>query len=276
MRWIWMMGALATLSACGGKDTPSGQVVATVNGEEITRAEVNASLPENTPSNSKAATNIRNTVLEQLVAQRVVAQEAKRNKLDKSQQYLLATRRAEVQILAQLMTSRVLQAIRTPDDAAVDQYIAANPTRFADRVIFSADQIRAPGNAIDPASLKDVHTLDGVLARFEAAGVQVARGSISTNSAGLSPQATRALLTMPAGEPFLTTENGLLLASVITSTRKAPLVGDSARKAALVLMRQEAGATALKRQYEALRKTAKVNYQNGFAPRNAAAPSATR
>jgi EpsD family peptidyl-prolyl cis-trans isomerase len=269
---MWMMGALATVSACSGNSTPSGQVVATVNGEEITRGELNAALPGDAPSDPKAAAKLRNAVLEQIAAQHIVAQEAKREGLDKSQQYLLATRRAENSILSELVTQRVLQGTRTPDDAAVDRYIAANPSRFADRVIFKADQIRAPGNAIDPASLKDVHTMAGVLARFDAVGAQVARSTVDINSAGLEPEATRRLMSLLNGEPYLGADNGILVVSQIVGIEKAPLVGEKARTPARFLMKREAGMRALKNQYEVLRKNAEIKYQDGFGP---PAPTAT-
>lgn len=266
-----MMSALATVSACSGNSAPSGQVVATVNGEEITRGELNAALPDKAPSDPKAASKIRNTVLERIAAQRIVAQEAKREGLDKSQPYLLATRRAENEILTQLVTQRVLQGMRTPDDAAVDQYIRANPTRFADRIIFQADQIRAPGDAIDPASLKDVHTMAGVAERFEAAGAQISRSTLAINSAGLTPEATRRMISLVNGEPFMVAENGVLILTKILGMEKVPLVGEKARPAARLLMRQEAGTNALKKQYEVLRKNAQIKYQDGFGPPSPAA-----
>jgi len=272
MRRMLMISAFATLSACSGSGTPSGQVVATVNGEEVTRGELNAALPDNVPADPKAAAKARNAVLERLAAQRIVAQEAKREGLDKSQQYLLAMRRAESDILTELVTQRVLQGIRAPDDAAVDQYIAANPTRFADRIVFQADQIRAPSNSINPASLRDVHTMAGVLARFEAAGVQVSRSTLAINSAGMTPEATRRTIALASSEPFLAIENGVMVVTKILGMEKVPLTGEKARAPARVLMRQEAGIKALKKRYEVLRKSAEIKYQDGFGP---STPTAT-
>ncbi len=273
MRWIMMLGAAALLSGCGEKAEPTGQVVASVNGDEITRAELNGALPGNVSVDPKAAAQVRNAVLEQLVAQRVVIQEAKRQNLDKSQSYLLAMRRAEGQILTDLLTRRVLQNIKTPDDAAIDAYIAQNAPRFADRVLFQTEQVRAPSNGVEPASLKDAHSLDAVLARLRVPGTLVERRRSVIDSARLPADTTQQLLALPPGEPFIAREGGLLLASTIQSVQKAPLTGDAARAIAIGLMKQEAGARAIERQYALLRKGVAVEYQAGFAP--APAPSAT-
>jgi EpsD family peptidyl-prolyl cis-trans isomerase len=261
-----MLGAAAMLFGCGDSDTPTGQVVATVSGDEITRGELNAAMSGNVPKDVKAAAQVRNAVLEQLVAQRVISQEAKRENLDKSQDYLLAMRQAEGQILGNLMTRRVLQEVKTPDDAAIDRFMADNPTRFADRVIFETDQLRAPANGVDVASLKDAHSLDAIAERLRVPPTQTERRRVSVDSAALPPEATRQLLTLPSGEPFVTKEGGLLSASTILSTQKLPLAGDQARNVAIGLMKQEAGNAAIKRRYEVLRKGVAVQYQSGFGP----------
>lgn len=273
MRWVCMLGTAALLSGCGDKAEPTGQVVATVAGDEITSAELNGALPGNLPRNPKAAARMRSSVLEQLVAQRVVIQEAKRQNLDKSQAYLLAMRRAEGEILTDLLTRRVLQNIKTPDDAAIDAYIAQNSPRFADRVIFQTEQVRAPANGVDPASLKEAHSLDAVVARLRVPETLVERRRSAIDSARLPAKTTRQLLALPPGEPFVVREGGLLLASTIQSIQKDPLTGDKAREAAIALMKQEAGARAVQRQYELLRKGVAVEYQTGFAP--ASSPSGT-
>jgi EpsD family peptidyl-prolyl cis-trans isomerase len=273
MRWIWMLSAAAMLSGCGDSGAPTGQVVATVSGDEITRGELNAALPGNVPKDPKAAAQVRNAVLEQLVAQRVITQEAKRENLDKSQEYLLAVRRAEGQILSDLMTRRVLQDVKVPDDAAIERFIAENPTRFADRVIFETDQLRAPANSVEVAALKDAHSLDAILAQLRVPQAQIERRRVSVDSVGLPPAATKQLLTLPSGEPFVIKEGGLLTASTIQSTQKMPLGGDQARKVAIELMKQEAGNAAITRRYDVLRKGVSVQYQSGFGPAPTASPA---
>lgn len=274
MRWIWMLGAAVMLSGCGDSGAPTGQVVATVSGDEITRGELNAALSGNVPKDAKAAAQVRNAVLEQLVAQRVISQEAKRENLDKSQDYLLAMRQAEGQILGNLMTRRVLQEVKTPDDAAIDRFMAENPTRFADRVIFGTDQLRAPANGVDVAALKDAHSLEAIAARLRVPQTQTERRRVSVDSAALPPEATRQLLTLPSGEPFVTKDGGLLTASTILSIQKLPLTGDQARNLAISLMKQEAGNAAIKRRYDVLRKGVSVQYQSGFGPVPSASPIA--
>ena len=229
----------------------------------------------NVPKDPKLVTKARNAVIEQLIAQRLIVQEAKREKLDKSQPYLLAQRRAEGEILANLLTQRVLQGLRTADDAAIDKYIADNPTKFADRIVFQTEQIRAPVAAIDPASFKDLHSLEAIIAKYQAMGIKVSRTNGSVDSLMLLPAATRKLSQLPVGEPFIQTDGGSLVVAVITNVSKEPLSGQQARTAAANYITQQNGAVTLQRQYDALRKSAQIRYKAGFDPRVKSATAAS-
>lgn len=260
------------LAGCGGDSVPAGQVVATVNGKEITRPELNAALPKTALASSKDAPLVRNGVLDQLVMQELVVQEARRQGLDKSQEYLLASRRANDQILSSLLTRRVLQGLRTPYAQDVQSFQRANPTRFAERVVLAVNQVRFPDGTLADASLKDVHTLDGVVAALEKAGAKGERGQAAIDSATLTPQALAQLRALPAGEPFVIHENGLTIVSTITGSQSAPLTGEQADKVAMQVIQQEASRTALLKQLETLRQGAKIEYQDGFAAPKTAAP----
>jgi EpsD family peptidyl-prolyl cis-trans isomerase len=259
--------AALALSACGKSDKPEGQVIAKVNGTEITRPELNAALPRTgaTASKEQNATT-RNAVLDQLVMQELVAQEAREQGIDKTQAYLIASRRAQNQILSDLLSQRVLRDLRTPYATNVADYIRTNPTRFEQRELIQVEQIRFPaGSGISEAQLRAAPNLDAVAALLTRAKIRSARGRAAIDTLTLDPPALRQILSVPAGRPFVINENGLTIASVIVARRPAPITGEEAKKVALDQLTQTAGRDALIKQLELLRRKAKIEYQNGFA-----------
>lgn len=259
--------AVLALSACGRSDKPEGQVIAKVNGTEITRPELNAALPRTGATASKEQTaTTRNAVLDQLVMQELVAQEARARGIDKTQAYLIASRRAQNQILSDLLSQRVLRDLRTPYATNVAEYIRTNPTRFEGRELIEVEQVRFPaGSGISEAQLRGAANLDAVTALLNQAKIRSGRGRAVIDSLTLDPAGLRQILSVPAGRPFVVNENGLTLVSVIVGRRPARLSGEEAKRVALDQLTQTAGRDALIKQLELLRRKAKIEYQNGFA-----------
>lgn len=264
-----LLGVLA-LGACNIKSAiPGGQVVATVDGEEITRAELNAVLPNGPVGNNAKA--IQSAALDHLIAQKLLAAEARRQRIDHSQDYLIASRRANDEILADLLTRKTVQELRTPYSQNVSAFVQANPTRFAQREILAVDQIRFSDSTIDDAKMRDLHTLDAVIALLNQKKIEYKRGNTAIDSIKLEPAAFRQLTNLPAGEPFIVHDGGLTLVSVIVGRQPAPVPPEKTNEAALQILREQAARDALNQQMKTLRSKANIQFENGFGP----APSAS-
>lgn len=268
MRHLFTVSTFALLLAgCGGSGKPEGQVIAKVNGTEITRPELNAALPRGQGAGGQAGTAAtRNAVLDQLVMQELVAQEARRQGLDKTQGYLIASRRADNQILSDLLSQRVLRDLRTPYAANAAEFVRANPTRFERRELIRVDQLRFPAGAgVGEAQLRGARSLDAVAAMLSKANIRGARGQAILDTVTLEPAALRQLLALPAGQPFVVNEGGLAIVSVIVGRQPAPLTGATANRVAVDQLTQKAGRDALLKQLQVLRRGGQIEYQNGFA-----------
>ncbi len=276
MRHAALMLTLAvSLAACGDR-TPEGQVVATVNGDEITRPQLNAVLAGAGGASAKDTAMQRNAALDQLVLRQLVVQEAKREGIDRSQDYLLAVRAAEDRILTDMLAAKVVRGLRPPYARDVEQYIRDNPSRFAGREILLADQIRYPAGGFPTDGLKDAHDMAEIARRLTAAKVGFDRQRATIDTATLPAELYRTLQSLPPGEPFVVVQNGEALVGVIVSRRPEPIAPDLANRLALELIRQDAGRDALAKQLDSLRREAKIAYQPGFAAPDAAPPSSPR
>lgn len=264
------------LLVAGCEKKVGGQVVAVVNGEEVTQQEVNAELQGANipPTADKKA--IMAQVVQQIVDRKLLVQKAKAEGLDKSPNYLEQLRRGEDALMINLLTTKAAKGVSLPDAAAVDKFIADNPTLFSQRKRYTLDQISfaQPSDQSVLRQLEPAHSLEAVAATLSAAGVQFTRGNSTLDTAMLPPAVAAKIASLPAGEPFVAPDKGRIVASVITSTTAAPTPEAQARPAALELLRRQALGSAMQKQLDAARSTAKITYQPGFTPPKAPATPA--
>ena len=273
---ILMAGAAAlliVLSGCSKK--PGGQVVAVVNGEEITQQELNAELQNaHVPANIDQK-KVMPALLQRVVDRKLVTQLAKDDGLDKTPAYLEQLRIAQENLLANQYVAKIAKTISLPDPAAVDAFIASSPTIFSQRKRYTLNQIvfAQPSDPTLITKLEPAHTLDAIAAVLSAAQVQFSRGVGKLDSAAIPPAIAAKIAALPPGEPFLLPDNGRIVASVIASVETVPVDPDQAKPAAVAMLRKKALGDALQAKLAAAHASAKISYEPGFAP--PAKPGAT-
>lgn len=269
MRSFVVLGALGlaiSLSGCSKEAT--GQVVAVVNGEEITLQELNAELAElKVPENADKKA-IRARVLQQLVDRRLLAMTAKESGLDRDSEYILQQRRANERLLVSMYAKKALDTIRVPDQAAIDKYIREHPTMFGGRTRYTLDQIQfeMPNDTAVLKAMEADKTLDAVAARLTAANIKFARGSGAMDSAGVPPEILKQITALPPGEPFVVPDQGRVVVSVITGQEPLAVNQSDARALAVQAMRAESLKKVGDDRLKEARAKAKVEYQPGYAP----------
>ena len=262
-------------AGCGKKAT--GQVAAVVNGDEITLQEVNgavgtAKLPEGADKEK-----VRNAVLQRLVDQRLIEQQAKADGLDRDPDFLLRERQGTQQLLIQLYAKRAADTLRVPDQATVSQFIAAHPESFANRMILSVDQVafNPPADQTQLAGLRDIHTLDGVTAYLKSKNIPFQRSAAKIDSAKVPPGLLKQVMALPAGEPFVVPGPQGAVANAITGKEAAPLPPEQAQPLAVQMIRAQALDKVLQERLKDATAKAKISYQPGFGPAPKATPTPT-
>lgn len=269
--------AASMLMLGGCEKKVGGQVVAVVNGQEITQQELNAELNgQQIPQNAdRKAVMVQ--LLQRVVDRKLLVGKAKEQGLDKSPTYLAQVQRAQDAALIEMMTSNAAKSVPVPDAAAAQQFIAKNPTMFAGRKRYQLDQIifQAPNDPVLQAKLKPVKTLPEVESVLNSEGIKFQRGTTQLDTAMLpSPIATR-IATLPPGEPFIVPQNGQIVVNVIRNTVDVPTPTQQAQPAAVEIIRRQAVDEAMRKQVEQSRASAKITYDTGFAPPKASATPPT-
>lgn len=283
-----MVGAALTLTACGDKkgggELEKGQTVATVNGDDVTVQELNAELQgANLPANINAdqRKQVEKAALQQVVNRKILADIARERGLDKTPMFLIQQRRAEESILVQMLQRQMSSSVKAPGQTDVQTFIAKNPGLFAERKIFTVDQIQFQ-TPRDPSILKKyepLKSMDEVAAQLKADGIQFRRAPATLDVATANPQIVEQVLKMPAGEIFIIPAGQVMVANRITDTRVVPLTGAQAQQLATARIQQNAFNDLIKRDLEPKVKKAEgeVKYQAGFGPPpKAATPAAPR
>lgn len=262
-----------TTAACDRKAT--GQSVAVVNGEEISAGELNGELQLANVPPSADQKLARQQLLQGLIDRRLLAQDARKNGIDKSPEFLSRQRRMTDELLISMNAERQAGSQKLPDQAAVDAFIAQNPSAFAQRQILTLQQV-----AIDPPSdtkalapLADAHSLDAVVETLTRLKIPFTRTSGKLDTGSVPPEALKRIFALPPTEPFVLPANGKLYANVIVGREPVPMSQDDMRKAAIAAMRQQNTRTGLSSAVKQLRSKAKIEYQDGYAPVAAASPA---
>jgi EpsD family peptidyl-prolyl cis-trans isomerase len=259
------------VTACN-KSGPSGQTVATVNGEAITQSELNFELGLSgaSASNWKA---LQPKALQALIDRKLVVQAAKRDGIDKQPDAILAGERAKdialVNRALQSLSSRLPQQVNSGD---IENYITKHPELDRDRQILLVEQIRflMPNDPKFVASLKPAKTLGELINVLSSQGISYQRATVELDSVNIDQKAFGRLISTIKGEPLLILEGETAIANHVISMRpaetKSIAVNDLAKQR-LVRDRIQEGIV---QHQAALRSAAKVEYAKPLGPNSRA------
>lgn len=269
MRQQIVFALVIALAATACQKKASGQTVAVVNQEEITAAELNDAVASD-PSlaGSTATKEARAAALQKLIDRKLLVQQARKDGLDKSPEFVNQQRRTNDEILINMLLSKRLNTSQLPSADEISRFQASRPEIFAKREIWTLQQIQYPlsKDAALNAALSKAQTLEQVAQLLTSKGVKFTRESRKVDTA-VFPHAIYSQLTpLKDGEPFIAPGPDKAVASVITAREAAPITGDQARTVAVNAMRRDQVETIVKDRVKNLRGSAKIEYQPGFGP----------
>ncbi|MEO6092967.1 MAG: peptidyl-prolyl cis-trans isomerase [Novosphingobium sp.] len=226
---------LLLLFACNNGE-PSGQVVATVDGEEITSAELQLEMGQSGGGQPGSA---QQAALQRLITRKLLVKEAERRKLDDTPKANAARSRARELALVQLLQSDLdSKAGSAPTEMEVDRYVTQHPERFTQRQLISVDRLivsNATAGLLE--SIKARQTLPDVEALLTAGNIPFVRSAALLDSLSLDPEIVSKITKMgPGGILVLPTGTGAVQVVKLTAIRSAPVDNDDARNAALQVM----------------------------------------
>lgn len=252
----------------GCQKEPKGQILAIVNGEEISLQELNAELQGTSIPDSVDRDKLRKQVLQRLIDRKLIVQKAREQGLDKTPEFVTQQRRLEENLLVTMLGQKIASTVPMPDDRDITQYIADNATQFAGRQRLLLDQIQfaAPKDPKQLLTLRDAHSLEQLAVGIQKLGLGMSRGKGVIDTGRLDPALVKVIDQLPPGEPFVLPSNGQYIASVIVGRDATPTPTPIARQAAAEMVRRKQLVAESKAQVARARTSAQIQYQPGYEP----------
>lgn len=257
----WMLGL--ALLACGGCQQQvqlGGQTLALVNGEPISRDDVDLELALLPPEQRAGA---RPRVLQDLIDRKLFAQDARARGAERSVTFVRLERRWHEVLLAQ-STSDVMSArARLADDRQVEAWLAAYPEYGAAHCFYVIETMGfpAPKPVADLATgARDGADLSAMLARRN---IPVTRRVEVWDSGNLSPEQAALVAQLQVKKLRFSTFGGAGQATILTAVQPAPLDRDSALAMLKANLHRKQQMDALARHRMALRAGARIEVAQG-------------
>jgi hypothetical protein len=154
---IGIVCLVALLSACGDA-VPEGQVLARVDGIEITRREVLAERRAMGLADAADDAAERARVIDRLVERKLVARAAADMLIDRDPDFQIEARRRREMLLAESYRQRIAATLPPPDDAVLARWIAARPLSYRRRGLWTVETRCRGRDATEARALSTVDT----------------------------------------------------------------------------------------------------------------------
>jgi len=275
--WGAVAGLALALGACnkGKPAAPTGQVVATVDGQEITATELRAELGGARGATPEAQKQVEQAALQAIVNRKLLVAAARADGIDKTPDFAVQRQKAEDLAMIGAFQQKLLAQRPKIADDQVDRFVAEHPDSFAQRKIFAVDQLVVP--QIQPAVVKQMeplHSLAEIAALLDRNGVQYVRSRGSIDGLAADPDAVKRVAQQAAGEPFIVPAGTGVTVNVVTDTRTEPVTGDAARASAGRALNGRQSGELVNRRFGELIQAgqAKVSYNAAYQPPARSAP----
>jgi EpsD family peptidyl-prolyl cis-trans isomerase len=277
---LLLAAAAIAVAACGDKtpDAPTGQVVAILDGQEITVLEVNAELQGTPIPPNMTRRDAEKVALDNIITRRMLSKAAEERELTKKPDFLMQERRTAEQLRVQALARDIAAKVAPPTRDEANKFIDENPWMFRDRKFFILDQIQflRPDN-IQALGFEGAKTMGEIEAILNANKIEFRRQPASLDALSANPNFIREVSKVLEKNPqelfmFASRPQGapapVVLVNQVKESRVQPFMGDEARTYATNFLRNERTQAALRAEVEKQQKAAKekTTFQAGWEP----------
>jgi peptidyl-prolyl cis-trans isomerase C len=237
---ILMLLTAINLSACDDQKKKNGQVLARINGEEITAPQLAAELRyasrlqdvQSVQTESALPRQaMREQAMEALIDRQLLLDEALRNKIDRDPALIEIIDRFKTQAIVQAYLESKAASPEQPDKAEVEAYFQAHPEMFSHRKMFEVEQLIIADQDFS-ASLKAMmdssKSLSQVAAWLRQRKITHAQRQYSYSSADLPVEVGNKLQTLGRNHLFVMKDGQRDLLCALTELRDSPVAPDAA------------------------------------------------
>lgn len=283
LRNTLMIGlSLLMLAGCSDDaEKPATQIVAKVNGDEITVHQLNsavAKIPNVTPDNVDA---VRKEVLEKLVNQQLAVQQAEKNKLDRSAEVVMMMDAAEREILTKAYLGQLVANLPQPSESEAGKFYEEHPELFAERRVYKLQEIVIPTKDAPVDQIKQTaseKSMEELAAWLKSQNIPFRPNAATRAAEQISLPMLREVAGLQDGQTKVIETPEALTVVHLVASESAPVSKEAAMERIPRFLANEQAKEAINEDLERLKSTAKIEYFNdakNLAAQTPAEPVAT-
>jgi len=274
-RSIMAAMVLMALAGCKGThDAPKGQVIATVNGSEITVADLREEMA--LAAGVGGGGQEQRAALQSVITRKIIAQAAAKEGVEQLPSTAVIRSKALDGVLVDALLRKYRASVPLPSADEARQYVSEHPSSFAQRRIQIVDQYIVDQATPDLLKALDASTTQeaalGVLAKFKVPYHHVV-GTIDALT--IDGDEAEKIAALPPHGVFIAPEGGGLRVNYIRDTVIEPISADDAQKVALETLRnRRVEMLVANKVQDIVNSGAKdVHYNAAYAPAPAGKPA---
>jgi len=266
--------AIMVVSGCTKKNVATTQIVAKVDGEEISVHQINGVLAKATGIDQGNLSTAKREVLERLIEQQIAINEATSRKLDRAPDVVMAIENAKREIIARSVLDQIASAQPKPTDEEARKYYADHPELFAQRRIFNLQEIALRKPVRDIAEIQGkvaiAKTMEEISIWLKDKNIEFTVNGGNRAAEQIPLEILPKLHQFKDGQMALIEGNDSFFVMRVVASRLVPLDETQALQRIKVFLFNQRGVAAVKREKALLKEKAKVEYLGEFAGGEAA------
>ncbi|MEO8723312.1 MAG: hypothetical protein ABI395_07285 [Sphingobium sp.] len=270
------------LTGCFGKnkDAPTGQVVATIDGDEITAAELTMEMGGVSSTDPATMKRLKSMALQNILNRHILAAQAKKVGVDGTPAAEMAKRKARQIAVIELLQEKMRAGVPAASKEEAQQYVNEHPGSFAQRRIFVVDQIILGAVPADiMKALEPLDTMADVQALLNKRHIASSKTVGVIDALSIDPDAVEKIVSLPPSAVFINRDGGPIRINSIRETQVEPISNDAAVRIAQEKLQNRRVGAQVKSQIDSLlqdgMKNVKLNAEFTSSPiaKGATAPA---
>jgi peptidyl-prolyl cis-trans isomerase C len=255
-----LLGVL--LAACGEKkaEVPAAMKV---NGEPISVAEMEHRL-ERFGQSARRGHTVTGKMIKMMIDKELLRQAALRERLDEDPRVHASLAEANRMILASAYMEKQIAAIPQPSEAEVKDYFNQHPERFADRKVYTLQELTIQASPDTAAEIKEKlgagSNYDEFLRWLEGKKITSQSQEIVTSSERMREEVAKKFQGAKLGEAITLADNNQLSVLFITAIQSQPLTLEQAAPMIKSFIYNKSISERTENAIKQLREKAKIEY----------------
>lgn len=255
------MGLLLASSACT-QSAPTGQVVARIDGMEVTRRDILIELMASGAPADVDTQTVQPALLDRIIVRKLLAEEARRQSVDRSPEFLGQERRSREIILGEQLTQRVVGRLPPPSPVTVAAFVVNNLARFDRHEVFRIDRITT---AAQPGrTMLRLPSNDAIANWLRDRNAAFKRELLDVDSLALT-KVQRGILNAARGRPFIAGTGDTLSIDQVVATILQPVPAVRREELATAVLHDMAARQAMMKLTAKLKAGVRIEYATNRA-----------